>query len=100
MKDITYVGLDVHKATICVAIAESGRGGELREVGVFENRPEVLRKIPSPLEKGSGRRDSDCFPFVVYRATPSNAGPAVDTAVAAVSALRLLWAWTPDTRST
>jgi hypothetical protein len=30
MKDITYVGLDVHKATICVAIAESGRGGEER----------------------------------------------------------------------
>src|SRR3954453_7748704 len=28
MNDITYVGLDVHKATVCVAIAESGRGGE------------------------------------------------------------------------
>jgi hypothetical protein len=26
MNDITYVGLDVHKATVCVAIAESGRG--------------------------------------------------------------------------
>ena len=45
MNDITYVGLDVHKATVCVAIAESGRGGELREVGVFENRPDVLRKM-------------------------------------------------------
>jgi hypothetical protein len=44
MNEITYVGLDVHKATVCVAIAESGRGGELREVGVFENRPDVLRK--------------------------------------------------------
>jgi hypothetical protein len=32
MNDITYVGLDVHKATVCVAIAESGRGGEVREV--------------------------------------------------------------------
>ena len=30
MNDITYVGLDVHKATVCVAIAESGRGGEVR----------------------------------------------------------------------
>src|SRR5215510_11514976 len=36
MNDITYDGLDVHKATVCVAIAESGRGGEVREVGVFE----------------------------------------------------------------
>jgi hypothetical protein len=44
MNDITYVGLDVHKATVCVAIAESGRGGEVREVGVFENRPDVYAK--------------------------------------------------------
>jgi len=27
MNDITYVGLDVHKATVCVAVAENGRGG-------------------------------------------------------------------------
>ena len=44
MNDITYVGLDVHKQTVCVAIAESGRGGEVRAAGVFENRPDVLRK--------------------------------------------------------
>ena len=49
MNDITYVGLDVHKTTICVAIAESGRGGQLREVGVFENRPDVLRKMVARL---------------------------------------------------
>jgi hypothetical protein len=40
MDDITYVGLDVHKAAVCVALAESGRGGEVRQIGVFENRPE------------------------------------------------------------
>jgi hypothetical protein len=51
MNDITYVGLDVHKATVCVAIAESGRGGEVREVGVFENRPDVLRKMVARLGK-------------------------------------------------
>ena len=31
----SYVGLDVHKATVCVAIAESGRGGEVREVAMI-----------------------------------------------------------------
>ena len=51
MNDITYVGLDVHKATVCVAIAESGHGGELREVGVFENRPDVLRKMVARIGK-------------------------------------------------
>ena len=39
MDTTAYVGLDVHKATISVALAESGRGGEVRQVGVFENRP-------------------------------------------------------------
>jgi hypothetical protein len=39
MDDITYIGLDVHKATVWVAVAESGRGGEVRQIGVFENRP-------------------------------------------------------------
>src|SRR5579872_7338376 len=54
MNDITYVGLDVHKATVCVAIAESGRGGEVRQVGVFENRPDVPFKMVARL--GRDRR--------------------------------------------
>ena len=51
MNDITYVGLDVHKATICVAIAESGRGGGGTRGWVFENRPDVLRKMVARLGK-------------------------------------------------
>ena len=37
--------MDVHKATVSVAVAESGRDGEIRQIGVFENRPEILAKL-------------------------------------------------------
>src|SRR6202047_771993 len=60
MDTITYVGLDVHKATVSVALAEGGRGGEIRQVGVFENRPEILMKLAARLSKG-GRRLSFCY---------------------------------------
>jgi len=60
MDDITFVGLDVHKATVCVALAESGRGGEVRQIGVFANRPEVLTKMVTRLGRG-GHRLSFCY---------------------------------------
>jgi hypothetical protein len=34
--------LEVHKATVSVAVAESARGGGIRQIAVFEKRPEVL----------------------------------------------------------
>ena len=39
-----YVGLDVHKAKIAVAVARAGRG-EPQYLGVIENTPEAVRKL-------------------------------------------------------
>ena len=35
MNSITYVGLDVHKTTTAVAVAEGGRSGEVRQLGIY-----------------------------------------------------------------
>ena len=60
MDNITFIGLDVHKATVCVAVAESGRGREVRQIGAFEDRPEVLHRMITPLGK-NGRRLNFCY---------------------------------------
>src|SRR5438132_7910296 len=60
MDTITYVGLDVHKATVAVAVAQGGGGGEVRQLGVFENRSEILTKLAARLSK-PGRRLSFCY---------------------------------------
>ena len=41
-KGTRYLGLDVHAETIAVAIAESGRNGEVRSLGTIPNTPEAL----------------------------------------------------------
>ena len=71
MEDTTFVGLDVHKATVCVAVAESGRGGEVRQIGVFENRPEILCKMAARLGAG-GRRLSFCYEPGGMSSSPSS----------------------------
>jgi transposase len=54
-----YVGLDVHKETIAVAVAEAG-GGEVRYFGEIANTPEAMNKLVGQLKKG-GARLSFCY---------------------------------------
>lgn len=60
MKEFSkYVGLDVHKETIAVSVAEA-HGGEVRYVGEIANTGEAIEKLARQLRKG-GAELSFCY---------------------------------------
>jgi hypothetical protein len=59
MDTITYVGLDVHKATVCVALAESGRGDSMSIGSEVPEAPKPRKiEIGTTVERRSRRRRS------------------------------------------
>ena len=59
-QDIIFVGLDVHKDTIVVALAESGRRGEVRQHGKIANTSANLKGLAGKLSR-SGRELRFCY---------------------------------------
>jgi hypothetical protein len=43
MRNVRFIGLDVHAETIAVAVAESS--GEVRSLGTLPNRPEPVARL-------------------------------------------------------
>lgn len=48
-----YIGLDVHKETIAVAIAKAS-GGEVRCFGEIRNTPDAIRKLCEKIKPATG----------------------------------------------
>lgn len=54
-EDITFIGLDVHKSTIAVAIAEGNRREAARFLGEIDNTPAALAKLAKKYAQKSAR---------------------------------------------
>jgi transposase len=70
-----YVGLDVHKDTTVVAVADGGREGEVRLYGEISSDlgalEKVLRKLGGPVRQAQGAEPDGVTLHVVYEAGPT-----------------------------
>jgi transposase len=61
MLDTIFVGMDVHKATISVAVGDRGARWEVRQLGNFLNRADHVDKLVQRLSKTDGLRLRFCY---------------------------------------
>ena len=67
-KSIRFIGMDVHKNSIAIAIAEEGRHGEVRHYGTIDNKMTALDKVIRKL------LSDNCELFFTYEAEPCGYG--------------------------
>lgn len=71
MQKTLYVGLDVHKESISVTIAEEGRDGSVRFLGSISNNPVDITKLVKRLAKDGNRLEfcyeAGCCGYIIYR---------------------------------
>ena len=63
-KSIKYVGMDVHKKTIDIAIAEGDREGEVRHYGTINHDPDSMAKLLRKLISTGGELRSSMRPVL------------------------------------
>ena len=51
----SFVGMDVHKETISISVAEDGRNGTVRFLGVIPNQPDDIAKMAKRLSLNAAR---------------------------------------------
>jgi hypothetical protein len=79
-ESITFVGLDVHKATIAVCVAEAGRDGEVRFVGEIPHEPQPWTSWRPGLAGEAGRCASPTRPVRVVMGSTGTCAIVATTA--------------------
>jgi transposase len=71
MQKTLYIGLDVHKESISVSIADEGRDGSVRFLGAIPNTPTDLAKLARKLAKENTQLEfcyeAGCCGYVIHR---------------------------------